>query len=347
MGRLDPWLHSTVYPLSIVVLITSLIDLFVARLLFRAGPDVLAHTDTASVIYFAVLGRIAVNLEQFLIFAFIAVAAVLLLRETEQLPRILGIMLVTITVCSAVLYAPLGTEQAWAVSTLLVLVAAAIVPVLAYQYLSTHLGLSRRLRLTFAAFLTCLILSFAFPLYYRMYFLLGAAGVASLPFPIEAYLAGVVAVMATSLVAFAYAIQAPSPGFGFGPRNILKVTVLPTILVAPILYEFLRSFFAVQIFGLVLTMSTDIAVSHDMIKAIVIVFWFLLTAVLLLLLKGRSSSDRTLVQQGMGLVLLMSTTMLFNYPYYLMLGIAGAILLCYPLASTRKGTLLVDSNRLG
>jgi hypothetical protein len=202
------------------------------------------------------------------------------------------------------------------------------------------------MRLTFTAFLGCLILSFTLLFYYRMYFLLGAAGVVSLPFPIEVYLSSVFAIMATALVAFAYALQAPSPGFGFGPRNVLKVAVLPTLLVAPMLYEFLQSFFAVQIFGLVLTMSTDIAVSHDLIKAIVVVFWFLLTAILLLLLKGRHSSNRMLVQQGMGLVMLMSTTMLFNYPYYLMLGISGAILLCYPLFSTNRGVLPVDSQRL-
>jgi hypothetical protein len=340
---LEPLLRESAYPLGIAVLITSLLDLFITRLLFRAGPDVLANVDPASTLYLAVAGRIAVNLEQFLIFAFIGVMTFMLLRETQQIPRILGVLLLTIVACSAVLYAPLAADQAWAVSTLLVLVAAGVVPVLAYQYLTAHRELSRRLRLTFSALLVSLVLSFTFPLYYRMYLLFGAVGVASLPFSLEAYLAGVFAVMATTLAAFAYAVQAPSPGFGLGPRNILKATILPTVLVAPLLYEFLKSFFAVQIFGLVLTMSTDIAISHDLIDTLVVVFWFLLTAVLLLLLKGRHSSDKMLVQQGMGLVLLMSTTMLFNYPFYLMLGIAGAILLCHPIIGTHEERLTVGS----
>ncbi len=330
------------YPLGVVVLIASLLDLFISRLLFRAGPDVLAHSDAASVIYFAVVGRIAVNLEQFLIFTFTAVTAALLLLEARQVPRILGLLLLTVAACSGVLYAPLAMEQAWAVSTLLVLVASGFVPILAYQYLTTHREAPRKLRFTFTAFLSCLILSFTFALYFRMYFLLGAAGIVSLPYPLEAYLLGIFAVMATTLAAFAYAVQAPSPGFGFGPRNVIKVSFLPTILVAPVLYEFVRSFFAVQIFGLVLTMSTDITVSHDLIKAIVLVFWFLLTAVFLLILKGRHASNRMLVQQGMGLVLLMSTTMLFNYPFYLMLGIAGALLLCYPITLSSNETSLLE-----
>ena len=321
---------------------TSLVDLFLSRLLFRAGPDALSQADSTSVFYFAVIGRIAANLEQFLIFTFVAVAAFLLLRETERVPRILGILFATTAACSAVLYAPLPAEQSWAVSTLLVLVASVIVPLLAYQYLSSRPELSRALRLTLAVLLGCLILSFSFPLYYRMYLLLGpGAGIVSLPFPLEAYLASVFAIMATTLVSFAYALQAPSPGFGFGPRNILKATVLPTILVAPLLYEFLQSFFTVQIFGMVVTMSTDIAISHDLIKAIVVVFWFLLTAILLLVMKGRHSSDRMLIQQGIGLVLLLSTTLLFDYPYYLMLGLSGALLLCYPLATSRS-TLLIS-----
>jgi hypothetical protein len=217
---------------------------------------------------------------------------------------------------------------------------------LAYQYLTTHRELSRRLRFTFSLLLVSLVLSFTFPLYYRLYLLFGAVRAASLPFSLEAYLAGIFAIMATTLAAFAYAVQAPSPGFGLNPRNLLKVTVLPTLLVAPMLYEFLRSFFAVQIFGLVLTMSTDIAISHELIDTLVVVFWFLLTAVLLLLLKGRHSSDRVLVQQGMGLVLLMSTTMLFNYPFYLMLGLAGAVLLCHPIVGTHEERLSVSSGRL-
>lgn len=345
--RLQTLLRETAYPLAVVTLIASLIDLFVTRLLFRAGPDVLAEVDPASVFYLAIVGRIAVNLEQFLIFAFIGVMTFLLLRETQQVPRILGVLLATTAACSAVLYAPLAAEQAWAVSTLLVLVAAVIVPVLAYQHLTTQRELSQRLSLTFSGLLICLVLSFTFPLYYRLYLLFGAAGVTALPFSLEAYLAGIFSIMATALVSFAYAIQAPSPGFGLGPRNVLRVTLLPTLLVAPMLYEFLSSFFAVQIFGLVLTMSTDIAISHGLIDVLVVVFWFLLTAVLLLLFKGRHSSDRMLVQQGMGLVLLMSTTMLFNYPFYLMLGLAGAVLLCYPLMGRSKENLLVDSRGLG
>lgn len=344
--RLDSLIRSIIYPLGVAVLITSLLDLLVSRLLFRAGPDVLAHSDAASVIYFAIIGRIAVNLEQFLIFAFIGATAFLLLREDQQVPRILGLSLVTIFACSAVLYAPLASEQSWAISTLLVIGAAVIVPVLAYQHLSTHREMPRRLRITITAFLVGLILSFTLPLYFRMYLLLGAPGFVSLPYPVEAYLGGIFAVIATTLLAFAYAVQAPSPGFGLGPKNVLKATVLPTLLVAPMLYEFLQSFFAVQIFALVLTMSTDIAVSHDLIKVIVVAFWFLLTAILLLILKGRHSSDRMLVQQGMGLVLLMSTTMLFNYPYYLMLGISGALLLTYPILAGSRETVLRDPQQL-
>jgi hypothetical protein len=337
---LEPLLRESAYPLGIVVLITALVDLFVTRLLFRAGPDALSTVDPTSTFYLAVVGRIAVNLEQFLIFAFIIVMTFLLLREAQPLSRMLGVLLLTVAACSAVLYAPLVAEQAWAVSALLVLVAAAVVPTLAYQYLTTHRELSRRLRFTFSLLLVSLVLSFTFPLYYRLYLLFGAVRVASLPFSLEAYLAGIFAIMATTLAAFAYAVQAPSPGFGLGPRNVLKVTFLPTLLVAPMLYEFLRSFFAVQIFGLVLTMSTDIAISHELIDTLVVVFWFLLTAVLLLLLKGRHSSDRMLVQQGMGLVLLMSTTMLFNYPFYLMLGLAGAVLLCYPITVIGRQVIL-------
>ncbi len=304
------------------------------RILFRSGPDALNGVDAGSAFFLSVVGRINLTLEQLLLFAFMVILSLGLLWDERQSIRAIGLMLFTILVCSAALYAPLPAELAWAVSVMLIAMVASVVPFLAYRYFSSNRHMSSRLRLSLTIFLGSLTLSFVFPLYYRMYYLLGAVNIVSLPFPLEVYLAGVFALIATTLAAFSYAVQAPSPGFGFGPRNALKTVFLPTILVVPMLYEFLTSFFAIQIFGMVLTMSTDLAASHNVIEGLIAAFWFLLAAILILVFKGRHSNDRMQVQQAMGLVLLMSTTMLFNYPYYMMLGIAGVILICIPLSET-------------
>lgn len=64
----------------------------------------------------------------------------------------------------------------------------------------------------------------------------------------------------------------------------------------------------VQIFSLVIAMSTDIALSFDLVRAIVFFWWVLLVAIVLLLLKGRTSHNSFLIQHGIGLILILSTT---------------------------------------
>ena len=97
----------------------------------------------------------------------------------------------------------------------------------------------------------------------------------------------------------------------------------------------MSSFFVTQILALVVAMSTDFVLSHTLLETLVLLWWFFLTAVLLLFLKGHYSANKMLAQEAVGLVLIMSTTYLFNYPYYLMLGTAGVLLLCYPFNDSR------------
>ena len=52
-------------------------------------------------------------------------------------------------------------------------------------------------------------------------------------------------------------------------------------------------------------------------------------------MKEYYSANKVLRQEAVGLVLIMGTAFLFNYPYYLMLGTAGVLLLCYPLNESR------------
>lgn len=326
------WLRGIEYFLSPVVVFTSLIDLFINRLLFRAGPEILRHVMSPNLFLLALIGRIAITLEQLLLFVVLAAAGVLLLEEEHF--RFLGMLLVAIVAGSALLYAPLAADQAWAISALLIIFVGFSVLGLACLRIVRNRELPTKQRLTLAGFLSCLVLSFIFPLYYRMYLLVGAAGLASLSFPVEAYQAGIYLIMATTIAAFAYALAAPSPGFTLGYRNFAKAAILPTLLVVPTLYGVMTSFFAAQILAMLLAMSTDFVLSHDLLRALVIFSWFFLTAVLVLVLKGHYSADRMLQQEGMGLILIMSTTFLFNYPYYLMLGTAGVFLLCYPLSRT-------------
>jgi len=242
---------------------------------------------------------------------------------------------IQLVVCSVLLYAPLASEQAWAVSLLLVFTVAGTISGLAFLRISCDHGLLMKQRFAHAGFLVCVVFSFIFPLYYRVYQLAGAVSFGPLPLPLEAYLAGIYSVMASMIVAFAYALQAPAPGFTLGYRNFVKATILPTILVVPTFYAMLSSFFVTQILALVVAMSTDFVLSHTLIEAFVLLWWFFLTAVLLLFVKGHHSANKVLRQEAVGLVLIMSTTFLFNYPYYLMLGSAGVLLLCYPLNRSR------------
>ncbi len=327
------------FTLSILVLFTSLIDLFVNRLLFRAGPEVLAHVSFPGVSGFAVFGRISFTFEQIVLFVILGSAAIVLIREREDLSRRLGLLLVPQLAAAALLYAPLPMELAWGLSMILVIVTGIAVFGLIALRVSKNHGLTRMQLAGEGTFLLSLALSFFFPLYYRMSLLLGAINIIMLPFSIGTYTAGIYSIMATAIAAFAYALTVKSPSFRINARNFVKAVVLPTVLVAPVLYGLIQSFLMVQIFSLVIAMSTDIVLSIDMVRAIVFFSWFLLVAVVVLFLKGRSSGDRFLIQQGIGLVLILSTTFLFNYPNYLLLGTGGILLISYPLTSRRETIL--------
>jgi formate/nitrite transporter FocA (FNT family) len=164
-----------------------------------------------------------------------------------------------------------------------------------------------------------------------MYLLIGVVRPTSLPLPLETYMAGMLSVMLTGVMVFAYALLAPSPKFTLDYRSFAKAATLPTLIIVPLLYAMMRSFFVTQIFGMVVAMSTDMVLTHDLLQLLVAVWWFFLTGVLLLVIKGHHSTNKVLQQEAVGLTLIMSTTFLFNYPYYLMLGIAGIFLISYSL----------------
>lgn len=163
---------------------------------------------------------------------------------------------------------------------------------------------------------------------------------ATLPFPLEAYEAGIYIVMVAMPATFLYALSVPSPGFNLDYRNFAVAAIVPTVLIVPTVYGLFASFFFAQILAMVVAMSTDFVLSHDVLRLIVVLSWFLLVAIIVLLMKGRQSGSKALELQGIGLILIMSTTFLFNYPYYLMLGTTGMLFLCYPvLTSPERDTL--------
>ena len=96
---------------------------------------------------------------------------------------------------------------------------------------------------------------FIFPIYYRMSLLLGAINVAAPPFAVGAYEAGVFMIMLAAATALAYALVAPSPGYKMSVWNFAKAAFLPTLLIGPILYGLMESYFMVQILSLVIAMS--------------------------------------------------------------------------------------------
>ena len=322
--------------LSVIVAFTSLMDLFINRLLFRAGPEVLAHMEIPGLSELAVIGRISFTFEQMVLYVILGSAAILLASEGEVLPRCLGLLIVPQLVCAALLYFSIPLGLAWGVSMLLVLVTGIEVLGLLLMRALRKESLTGKQLAVQRAFLLTLALCFIFPIYYRVSLLLGAINAAALPFEVGAYDAGVFMIMLAAVAALAYALVAPSPGFKMSVWNFAKAAVLPTLLVGPILYGLMESYFMVQIFSLVIAMSTDITLSFELVRAIVFFWWVLLVAIVLLLLKGRASRDRFLLQQGIGLILILSTTFLFNYPNYLLLGTTGVLLVAYPLRSTQE-----------
>jgi hypothetical protein len=323
-------LGRVIFQLSVVLVSISLVDLFVNRLLFRAGPEVISQLNFDST-SLAVIGRISLTVEQFILFVVIGLTVMLMFQEGTRSLRLLSIGLASIAVCSGLLYGSLPGQMGWAVSVLLIVATLATISGLAYRRISTREWESRRERRVLQGFLILVVASFFFPLYYRAYSLAGPLGSASLPWGFQSYEVGLFSVMATAVVALAYSLSVPSPGFNLGLRNVGKAVVLPTLIVVPTLYGLISSFFATQIFTLVVVTTTDFALSHDLVQTLVAVSWFLLTAVIILFLKGRHSTNKTLIQEGIGLLLIMSTTFLFNYPYYLMLGVVGVLFLCHPL----------------
>jgi len=328
MGRLA-------FVLGVIVAFTSLFDLFVNRLLFRAGPEVLAHMEIPGLSELAVIGRISFTFEQMVLYVILGSAVFLLASEREVMPRFVSLLIVPQLVCAGLLYFSIPRGLAWGVSMLLVLVTGVEVLGLLLMRALGKESLTGKQIAVQRVFLLTLALCFIFPIYYRVSLLLGAINAAVPPLAVGAYEAGVFMIMLAAVTALAYALVAPSPGYKMSVWNFAKAAFLPTLLVGPILYGLMESYFMVQIFSLVIAMSTDITLSFQLVRAIVFFWWVLLVAIVLLLLKGHASRSRFLFQQGIGLILILSTTFLFNYPNYLLLGTAGVFLLSYPIRGTQ------------
>ncbi len=317
--------------LSSIVLATSMIDLFVNRLLFRAGPEVLKEVSFPGISDVAVIGRISFTFEQFILYPIIGGAAVLLLRERSSLSRNLGFLLAPLLASAALLYLPLSQALSWDLSVLLVLLTGVEIFGLILLRARTSGGLSAKEFVGSRLFLAALAAAFFLPLYARVSILLVGLNLPSLPGQMDAYLAGVYMIVVASIAALVYALTARSPGYSMGLRSFAKAAILPTIIVVPILVGLLESFLMTQIFSMVIAMSTDIILDFQLVRVVTVGWWFVMMAVIVLWFKSRGSHDGFLFQQGVGLVFILSTTFLFNYPNYLLLGTAGVMLICYPL----------------
>jgi hypothetical protein len=317
--------------LSVLVLFTSMLDLFVNRLLFRSGPEMFAHIQIPGLADVSAIGAISFNFEQMILYVILSSAAVILVRQSEAFPRYLGLVLVPQMISAGLLYLSLPLEVVWALSMVLVLTTGVEVFGLIAFRSSKPGAVKGSRRVAEMLFLGMLGLSFLFPIYYRLSTLIGSIGLASIPFAMDAYSAAIFAIMGVSVAAFAYSLATPAPNFKMTIFTFVKVAIIPALLVFPMLYGLMESFFMTQLFGLVIAMSTDITLSFNMVRAIFLASFFLLTSVSLLIWKGRKSGDWFLLQQGMGLILILSTTFLFTYPNYLLLGTTGALLICYPL----------------
>lgn len=317
--------------LSVVVLGTSMLDLFVNRLLFRAGPEVLKDVSFPGISDAAVIGRISFTFEQVVLYLILGGGAVLLFRERDALSRNLGYLIVPLLGSAALLYLPLSQSLAWELSTLLVLLMGAVVFGLLLLRARTNQGMTSRELAGSRFFEVALALAFFLPLYNRLSVLMVGLELPNLPGQMDAYVAGTYMVVVASIAALAYALTVRSPGYRVGVRRFAMASVLPTLLVVPIFVGLMESFFMTQIMSMVIAMSTDIILDFQLVRVVTIGWWFVMTAVFVLWFKGRGSHNGFLIQQGIGLVFILSMTFLFSYPNYLLLGTAGVLLLSYPL----------------
>jgi len=319
------------FVLSFLVLVTSLLDLFVNRLLFRAGPEMTAEIHVPGLSTVAAVGAISFNFEQLVLYVILGCAAVVLMRESAALPRSLGLLLVPQLASAALLYMPLSLDLAWVFTAVLIFSTAAMVFGLIALRLSRGASLSGRQAAFERVFFLALAASYFFPLYFRVSSLLGSVGIVSLPFQINAYTAGLYMVMGTAVFSFAYALTTSSGGFKVSRRILAIAVILPSILVLPFLGGLMDSFLMTQIMAMVIAMSTDIILDFTMVWVLILAAWFLLMGVSLLILKGYRSGNRFLSQQGVGLIMILSAAFLFNYPNYLLLTTAGVLLLVVPM----------------
>lgn len=326
------FLSRLAHTLSIIVAFTSLMDLFVNRLLFRAGPEVLTHMVIPGLSELAIAGRISFTFEQVALYVILGSAAILFSRELDSLARCLALLILPQLFCAVLLYLPIPLSFAWGLSMLLVLVTAIEVTLLVIRASRKETMVGKK-AMTKRVFLLGLGIYFVLALYYRVSLLFGAISATTLPLEVDAYYAAVFMIMFTAIAALAYAFVVPSSGFKMNIWNFTKAAALPTLIVGPILYGLMQSYFVVQIFSLVIAMSTDITLSFELVRVIAFLWWVLLVAIALLFLKGRASKNRFVIQQGIGLILILSTTLLFNYPNYLLLGTTGILLITYPLTN--------------
>ncbi len=132
-----------------------------------------------------------------------------------------------------------------------------------------------------------------------------------------------------ALVLFFYALLVPCENFRFDRKLLFKVVLLPSTVVALLLIASVAMptgsrFDMTEIIALVLSMW-GFAVPQPQIFLYVIVFWFFLTAALLLREKGQRAKNNIHVQEFIAALLLFFAGFLNTSPYLLM-GVIAVIL---------------------
>lgn len=197
----------------------------------------------------------------------------------------------------------------------------------------------------FFAFLTVMLLSFVLSYYYRFSTIVTSNYLAQPPFYMESWWLAQMMLILGPFALMAYSLEVPCKGFRLTPSILLKTLLIPSMLLVPIITGMLliprmRQYVAMYLAEILgLTFSRTEAVFY------IVSLWFYLAAVLILWQKGRIQRDEAHLQDSLALSILFFGGLIFQFTYYSLIPVIGAMLLSHPFSrpTTRRQEVRLSS----
>jgi len=278
---------------------------------------------------FATVGIAVTTFANLLEFVILFSLAFIFFRQkgSSSARLISAMVLLVIFVAATISYVTfIATSSPPEISLLFKFVSLLIIGLAIFQRMHSEKLEKNRRFVSYVAF-SALLLSYALVYYYQIAVTLVSHYLLAIPFYVEAFGLGQSLLLVAFFFIFIYSISVPCENFKINPRIFSKTTLIPTLILGPLLLATIFYFRVTQYLAMLMVEILGFAFSRVEIGFFILSVWFLFTGILILREKSRLSKAGHLSRESMALAIIFLGGFIFGFVYYFLIGVIGALLL--------------------